>query len=189
MSFFKKEKERTVENLLGLIEQFVDAIPAPTTEEAKKSLQTLANNVDRFRITDASFIADNARNAHLMLVSRALDVKCDRYVTNLLLRIKELEERGGPAYATGSSEEPFEIGTCYWRGADFNGPAGDNKISLIKLLRNFTGWGLKECKDVCESKSVVRLSAKDANARYGINDTVAEFRRLGANVTLNNLVP
>ena len=58
--------------------------------------------------------------------------------------------------------------------------AGANKIAVIKLVRDITGWGLKEAKDIADNGGVVKenVSDDDANGRKG------KFEEAGATIEL-----
>ena len=58
--------------------------------------------------------------------------------------------------------------------------AGANKIAVIKLVREFTGLGLKEAKDVADNGGAVKekISADEAN------EIKAKFEEAGATIEL-----
>ncbi len=59
--------------------------------------------------------------------------------------------------------------------------AGANKIAVIKLVRDITGLGLKEAKDLADNGGVV----KEGVATEEANDLKAKFEEAGATVELN----
>ena len=59
--------------------------------------------------------------------------------------------------------------------------AGANKIAVIKLVRDLTGLGLKEAKDVVESAPKV---IKEAASKEEAEDLKAKFEEVGATITL-----
>ncbi|HHW69106.1 MAG TPA: 50S ribosomal protein L7/L12 [Tenericutes bacterium] len=58
--------------------------------------------------------------------------------------------------------------------------AGANKIAVIKLIRDITGLGLKEAKDLADNGGVVKenVSAEEAN------ELKAKFEEAGATIEL-----
>ena len=58
--------------------------------------------------------------------------------------------------------------------------AGANKIAVIKLVRDITGLGLKEAKDIADNGGVVKenVSADEAN------ELKAKFEEAGATIEL-----
>lgn len=58
--------------------------------------------------------------------------------------------------------------------------AGANKIAVIKLVRDITGLGLKEAKDIADNGGVVKENASADEA----NELKAKFEEAGATVEL-----
>ena len=58
--------------------------------------------------------------------------------------------------------------------------AGANKIAVIKLVREITGLGLKEAKDIADNGGVV----KEGAAMDEANELKAKFEEAGATVEL-----
>src|SRR5574344_1649301 len=58
--------------------------------------------------------------------------------------------------------------------------AGVNKIAVIKLVRDITGLGLKEAKDIADNGGVVKEKAKMDEA----NELKAKFEEAGATIEL-----
>ena len=58
--------------------------------------------------------------------------------------------------------------------------AGANKIAVIKLIRDITGLGLKEAKDIADNGGVV----KEGAAMDEANELKAKFEEAGATVEL-----
>lgn len=58
--------------------------------------------------------------------------------------------------------------------------AGANKIAVIKLVRDITGLGLKEAKDVADNGGVVKEKVSSDEA----NELKAKFEEAGATVEL-----
>ena len=58
--------------------------------------------------------------------------------------------------------------------------AGANKIAVIKLVRDITGLGLKEAKDIADNGGVVKEKVATAEA----NEMKAKFEEAGATIEL-----
>lgn len=58
--------------------------------------------------------------------------------------------------------------------------AGANKIAVIKLVRDITGLGLKEAKDIADNGGVVKEKADTNEA----NEIKAKFEEAGAEIEL-----
>ena len=58
--------------------------------------------------------------------------------------------------------------------------AGPNKIAVIKLVRDITGLGLKEAKDIADNGGVVKEKVSTDEA----NEMKAKFEEAGATVEL-----
>ena len=58
--------------------------------------------------------------------------------------------------------------------------AGGNKIAVIKLVRDITGLGLKEAKDIADNGGVVKENVNTDEA----NELKAKFEEAGATVEL-----
>ena len=58
--------------------------------------------------------------------------------------------------------------------------AGANKIAVIKIVRDLTGLGLKEAKDIADNGGVVKEKVKAEEA----NEIKAKFEEAGATVEL-----
>ncbi len=58
--------------------------------------------------------------------------------------------------------------------------AGANKIAVIKLVREITGLGLKEAKDIADNGGVVKEKASADEA----NELKAKFEEAGASIEL-----
>ena len=58
--------------------------------------------------------------------------------------------------------------------------AGANKIAVIKIVRDLTGLGLKEAKDIADNGGVVKEKVKSEEA----NEIKAKFEEAGASVEL-----
>ena len=58
--------------------------------------------------------------------------------------------------------------------------AGPNKIAVIKLIREITGLGLKEAKDIADNGGIVKESASSDEAA----DLKTKFEEAGATIEL-----
>ena len=58
--------------------------------------------------------------------------------------------------------------------------AGANKIAVIKLVRDITGLGLKEAKDIADNGGVVKENVSTDEA----NEMKAKFEEAGATIEL-----
>ena len=58
--------------------------------------------------------------------------------------------------------------------------AGANKIAVIKLVRDITGLGLKEAKDIADNGGVVKEKVSTDEA----NELKAKFEEAGASIEL-----
>ena len=58
--------------------------------------------------------------------------------------------------------------------------AGANKIAVIKLVRDITGLGLKEAKDIADNGGVVKEKVSTDEA----NEMKAKFEEAGATIEL-----
>ena len=58
--------------------------------------------------------------------------------------------------------------------------AGANKIAVIKIVRDITGLGLKEAKDIADNGGVVKENASMDEA----NELKAKFEEAGATIEL-----
>ena len=105
-----------------------------------------------------------------------------------LLEIKELldamkEEYGidptavavaaAPGAAAGAADEPTEVTVNLVS-------AGGQKIPVIKAIRDITGLGLKEAKDIADNGGAV----KEKISKDEANDITAQLEELGATVEI-----
>ena len=58
--------------------------------------------------------------------------------------------------------------------------AGANKIAVIKIVRDITGLGLKEAKDIADNGGVVKENVSTDEA----NELIAKFEEAGATIEL-----
>ena len=105
-----------------------------------------------------------------------------------LLEIKELvdamkEEYGidptavavaaAPGAAAGAADEPTEVTVNLVS-------AGGSKIPVIKAIRDITGLGLKEAKDIADNGGAI----KEKISKDEANDIKAQLEELGATVEI-----
>ena len=104
-----------------------------------------------------------------------------------LLEIKEVvdlmkEEFGVDPSAVAVAAAPAQ-GAVEEGPSSFNvvlASAGANKIAVIKLVRDITGLGLKEAKDIADNGGVVKEKANKEEAEA----LKAQFEEAGATVEL-----
>ena len=116
----------------------------------------------------------------------------DEFISGLkemtILEVKELvdamkEEFGvdpsavavaaAPAASDAGSSEPSTVNVVLTN-------AGGNKIPVIKLVRDITGLGLKEAKDIADNGGTVKENVPAEEA----NELKAKFEEAGATVEL-----
>jgi len=116
----------------------------------------------------------------------------DEFISGLkemtILEVKELvdamkEEFGvdpsavavaaAPAAGDAASAEPSTVNVVLKE-------AGANKIQVIKLVRDITGLGLKEAKDVADNGGAVKENISTDEA----NELKAKFEEIGATIEL-----
>ncbi|HEU5280536.1 MAG TPA: 50S ribosomal protein L7/L12 [Gammaproteobacteria bacterium] len=114
-----------------------------------------------------------------------LDAISNMSVMDVVELIKSMEEKFGvsaaaavavaaPAAAAAAAEEQTEFNVVLAK-------AGENKINVIKVVRELTGLGLKEAKDLVEAapKAVKEGVAKDVAA-----DIKKKLEEAGATVEI-----
>ena len=88
-----------------------------------------------------------------------------------------------------SAAAPVAVAAAPVAGAAEEGPsafdvvlasAGANKIAVIKLVRDITGLGLKEAKDIADNGGVVKEKVSTDEA----NEMKAKFEEAGATIEL-----
>lgn len=84
----------------------------------------------------------------------------------------------GPAMAAASSSAPAEEKTEFTVVLE---NAGDNKIKVIKVVREITGLGLKEAKDLVEGAP---KTVKDGVAKADAEDMKKKIEAEGAKVVI-----
>ena len=104
-----------------------------------------------------------------------------------ILEVKELKEAIEEAFGVDASA--VAVAAPAAGAAVEEGPstvnvvlasAGANKIAVIKLVREVTGLGLKEAKDIADNGGVVKEKASMDEA----NELKAKFEEAGATIEL-----
>ena len=75
-------------------------------------------------------------------------------VMDVVELIKSMEDKFGVSAATAVAAAPAAAAAAVEEKTEFNvvlAKAGDNKINVIKVVREITGLGLKEAKDLVEA--------------------------------------
>ena len=80
----------------------------------------------------------------------------------------------GAAVAGGAAEEKSEFDVVLTN-------AGANKIKVIKVVREITGLGLKEAKEIADNGGVVKENVSKEEAE----EMKAKFEEAGATIELN----
>ncbi len=116
----------------------------------------------------------------------------DEFISSLkemtLLEIKELvdamkEEFGVDPSAVAVAAAPVAGAQTEEGPSSVNvvlASAGANKIAVIKLVRDITGLGLKEAKDIADNGGVVKENVSTDEA----NEMKAKFEEAGATIEL-----
>ncbi len=114
-------------------------------------------------------------------------------VIELAALIKRLEDEWGvsaapAAVAMAAPAGGADAGAAESESTEFEvtlaeSPA-DKKIAVIKIVREVTGLGLKEAKDIVESAPKV---VKDSTSKADADEIVKKFTDAGAKATLKGL--
>lgn len=115
----------------------------------------------------------------------------DEFISGLkemtILEVKELVDAMKEEF--GVDPSAVAVAAPVAGGATEEGPstanvvltsAGANKIAVIKIVRDITGLGLKEAKDLADNGGVVKENASMDEA----NELKAKFEEAGATVEL-----
>ena len=104
-----------------------------------------------------------------------------------ILEVKELVDAMKEAF--GVDPSAVAVAAAPVAAAEEEGPstvnvvltaAGANKIAVIKLVRDITGLGLKEAKDIADNGGVVKENVSTDEA----NEMKAKFEEAGATIEL-----
>ena len=111
-------------------------------------------------------------------------------VLDLAELVKILEKKFGvSAAAPVAAAAPASAGTAADKEekTSFNvqlTAVGDKKIEVIKVVRDATGKGLKEAKDLVDAAVAAPQVVKENASKEGANDLVKKFEAAGAKVEL-----
>ena len=124
-----------------------------------------------------------------MAVSKAdiLEAISSMTVLDLSELIKEMEEKFGVS-AAAAAAAPAAAGAAPAAAAEEKSEfdvhltaIGDNKVNVIKAVREITGLGLKEAKDIVDAAPKV---VKDALAKDAAEDAAKKLTEAGATAEL-----
>ena len=93
-------------------------------------------------------------------------------VLDLSELIKEMEEKFGVSAAAAEEKSEFDL---HLTGI------GDNKVNVIKAVREITGLGLKEAKDIVDAAPKV---VKEALAKADADEALKKLTDAGATAEL-----
>ena len=126
-----------------------------------------------------------------MAISKAdiLEAISSMSVLDLSELIKEMEEKFGVSAAAAAVAVPAAGGAAPGASAaddktEFDvhlTAVGDNKVNVIKAVREITGLGLKEAKDIVDAAPKV---VKEALAKDAADDAVKKLTEAGATAEL-----
>lgn len=126
-----------------------------------------------------------------MAISKAdiLEAISSMSVLDLSELIKEMEEKFGVSAAAAVVAAPAAGGAAPGAAAaddksEFDvhlTAVGDNKVNVIKAVREITGLGLKEAKDIVDAAPKV---VKEALAKDAADDAVKKLTEAGATAEL-----
>ena len=124
-----------------------------------------------------------------MAVSKAdiLEAISSMTVLDLSELIKEMEEKFGVS-AAAAAAAPAAAGAAPAAAAEEKSEfdvhltaVGDNKVNVIKAVREITGLGLKEAKDIVDAAPKV---VKEALAKDAAEDAAKQLTEAGATAEL-----
>ena len=107
-------------------------------------------------------------------------------VLDLSELIKEMEEKFGVSAAAAAVAAPAAVegGAVAEEKSEFDlhlTGIGDNKVNVIKAVREITGLGLKEAKDIVDASPKV---VKDALAKAAAEEAMKKLTDAGATAEL-----
>lgn len=109
-------------------------------------------------------------------------------VLELAELVKILEKKFGvSAAAPVAAAAPAPAGAAAEEKTSFNvqlSAVGDKKIEVIKVVRDATGKGLKEAKDLVDAAVAAPQIVKENASKEEANDLVKKFEAAGAKVEL-----
>lgn len=122
-----------------------------------------------------------------MAVSRdqILDAISNMSVMDVVELVKAMEEKFGvSAAAVAVAAAPAAAAAAVEEQTEFNvilAKAGDNKINVIKVVRELTGLGLKEAKDLVEAAP---KAVKEGIAKAQADEIKKKLEDAGATVEI-----
>ncbi|MFM8233261.1 MAG: 50S ribosomal protein L7/L12 [Candidatus Methylopumilus sp.] len=124
-----------------------------------------------------------------MAISKAeiLDAVSAMSVLDLSELIKDMEEKFGvsaAAAAVAVAAAPAAAGVAAAEKTEFTvmlTASGDNKVNVIKAVREITGLGLKEAKDLVDGAP---KAIKEGIAKAAADEALAKLKEAGATAEL-----
>jgi len=124
-----------------------------------------------------------------MAISKAeiLDAVSAMSVLDLSELIKDMEEKFGvsaAAAAVAVAAAPAAAGAAAAEKTEFTvmlTASGDNKVNVIKAVREITGLGLKEAKDLVDGAP---KAIKEGVAKAAADEALAKLKEAGATAEL-----
>ena len=113
-------------------------------------------------------------------------------VLDLAELVKILEKKFGvsaaiPAFAAGAGAAPAAGAGAQEEKSEFNivlTAIGDKKIEVIKVVRDVTGKGLKEAKDLVDGAATEPKTIKENSKKADAEEIKKKFETAGAKVEL-----
>lgn len=113
-----------------------------------------------------------------------LQAVSDMKVTDLVDLIKLMEDKFGVSAAAVAVAAPAAAAAVQEEKTEFNvvlAKAGENKINVIKVVREITGLGLKEAKDLVEGAP---KAVKEGIAKAQADELKKKLEDAGATVEI-----
>jgi large subunit ribosomal protein L7/L12 len=120
------------------------------------------------KLTKEEFIS-SLKEMTILEVKELVDAMVEEFGINL----NAVAVAAAPAEGSGESSAPSTVNLVLTN-------AGGSKIPVIKLIREITGLGLKEAKDIADNGGTVKEAIKVEEA----NELKAKFEEAGATVEL-----
>ena len=117
----------------------------------------------------AKEIIDSLKEMSLLEIKEVVDLMKEEFGVDPSVAVAAAAPAAGAAVEEGPSSANLVLTA-----------AGANKIAVIKLIRDITGLGLKEAKDIADNGGVVKENASADEA----NELKAKFEEAGATVEL-----
>jgi large subunit ribosomal protein L7/L12 len=105
-------------------------------------------------------------------------------VMDVVELIKSMEDKFGVSAAAAVAAAPAAAAAAVEEKTEFNvvlAKAGDNKINVIKVVRELTGLGLKEAKDLVEAAP---KAVKEGIAKAQAEEMKKKLEDAGATVEI-----